>query len=199
MKKIDNIVDVRAFIDSQRFTPFQWMILILCFLVVAADGFDTAAVGFIAPSLVQQWGVARASLGPVISAALVGLGIGALGAGPLADRIGRKTVLVLSVFFFGLWSLVASRATSIESLTLLRLFTGLGLGAAMPNAVTLMSEYAPARTRSVAVNAMFCGFSCGLALGGISSAWLIPHFGWPSVLIAGGVGPIILTILLLWL
>lgn len=192
-------VDVQAFIDEQAFSPFQWTILVLCFLVVAADGFDTAAVGFIAPSLVQQWGVARASLGPVMSAALVGLGIGALAAGPCADRIGRKTVLVLSVFFFGVWSLAAARASSIESLTVLRFFTGLGLGAAMPNAVTLMSEYAPARIRAVAVNAMFCGFSCGLAIGGVTSAWLIPHFGWPSVLVAGGVGPIALTVLLILL
>jgi AAHS family 4-hydroxybenzoate transporter-like MFS transporter len=80
---------------------------------------------------------------------------------------------------------------------LLRFFTGLGLGAAMPNAVTLMSEYAPARIRAVAVNAMFCGFSCGLAVGGLASAWLIPHFGWPSVLVAGGVGPIVLSVLLI--
>jgi AAHS family 4-hydroxybenzoate transporter-like MFS transporter len=199
MKSPARNVDVQAFIDEQRFSPFQWAILVLCFLVVAADGFDTAAVGFIAPSLVQQWGIARSSLGPVMSAALVGLGIGALAAGPFADRIGRKTVLVLSVFFFGIWSLAAARATSIESLTLLRFFTGLGLGAAMPNAVTLMSEYAPARIRAVAVNAMFCGFSCGLAIGGLASAWLIPHFGWPSVLVAGGVGPIALTVLLILL
>ncbi|MFL9964235.1 MFS transporter [Paraburkholderia sediminicola] len=197
MTSAERSVDVQAFIDEQRFSPFQWTILVLCFLVVAADGFDTAAVGFIAPSLVQQWGIARSSLGPVMSAALVGLGIGALAAGPCADRIGRKMVLVWSVFFFGVWSLAAARATSIESLTMLRFFTGLGLGAAMPNAVTLMSEYAPARIRAVAVNAMFCGFSCGLAVGGLASAWLIPHFGWPSVLVAGGVGPIVLSVLLI--
>ncbi|MBN3764421.1 aromatic acid/H+ symport family MFS transporter [Burkholderia sp. Ac-20365] len=199
MHQPESTVDVQAFIDSQRFSPFQWTILVLCFLVVAADGFDTAAVGFIAPSLVQDWGVARAALGPVMSAALVGLGIGALGAGPLADRVGRKAVLVLSVFFFGLWSLAAARATSIESLTALRFMTGLGLGAAMPNAVTLVSEYAPARIRAVAVNAMFCGFSCGLAIGGFASAWLIPHLGWQSVLVAGGVGPIVLTAVLILL
>jgi AAHS family 4-hydroxybenzoate transporter-like MFS transporter len=197
MSQTQRTVDVQHFIDSERFSPFQWTILVLCFLVVAADGFDTAAVGFIAPSLVQDWGVARAALGPVMSAALVGLGIGALGAGPFADRIGRKTVLVLSVFFFGLWSLAAAHATSIESLMVLRFMTGLGLGAAMPNAVTLMSEYAPARIRAVAVNAMFCGFSCGLAIGGVASAWLIPHFGWQSVLVAGGIGPIALTFVLM--
>ncbi|ACC73132.1 aromatic acid/H+ symport family MFS transporter [Paraburkholderia phymatum] len=196
MSQHTRTVDVQRFIDGERFSPFQWTILVLCFLVVAADGFDTAAVGFIAPSLVQEWGVARSALGPVMSAALVGLGIGALGAGPFADRIGRKAVLVLSVFFFGVWSLAAAHATSIESLTVLRFMTGLGLGAAMPNAVTLMSEYAPSRIRAVAVNAMFCGFSCGLAIGGVASAWLIPHFGWQSVLVAGGIGPVALTIVL---
>ena len=66
----------------------------------------------------------------------------------------------------------------------------------MPNAVTLMSEYAPARVRGIVVNPMFCGFSCGLAAGGVASAWLIPHFGWPSVLSAGGIGPIALAVLL---
>ncbi|MBN3754939.1 aromatic acid/H+ symport family MFS transporter [Paraburkholderia sp. Tr-20389] len=197
MSQHKRTVDVQSFIDGERFSPFQWTILVLCFLVVAADGFDTAAVGFIAPSLVQDWGVARSALGPVMSAALVGLGIGALAAGPFADRIGRKTVLVLSVFFFGVWSLAAAHATSIESLTVLRFMTGLGLGAAMPNAVTLMSEYSPSRIRAVAVNAMFCGFSCGLAIGGVASAWLIPHFGWQSVLVAGGIGPIALTFVLI--
>ncbi|WP_025597421.1 MFS transporter [Burkholderia sp. WSM2230] len=197
MKSDKRIVDTQAFIDGQRFSPFQWVILVLCFLVVAADGYDTAAIGFIAPSLVQQWGIARVALGPVMSAALVGLGIGAVLAGPLADRLGRKTVLVFSVAFFGLWSLAAAFAGTVESLTVLRFCTGLGLGAAMPNAVTLMSEYAPTRVRAVVVNTMFCGFSAGLALGGFASAWLIPHLGWQSVLVAGGVGPIVLTVLLI--
>src|SRR5471032_1523880 len=138
-------LDVQNFIDSQKFSPYQWIVLALCFLVVAADGFDTATIGFIAPSLLDQWHISHAALGPVMSAALVGLGIGALVAGPIADRIGRKTVLVLSVFFFGAWSLASAHANSVESLTVLRFLTGLGLGAAMPNAVTLMSEYAPAR------------------------------------------------------
>jgi len=192
-------LDVQNFIDSQKFSPYQWIVLALCFLVVAADGFDTAAIGFIAPSLLDQWHISRAALGPVMSAALVGLGIGALVAGPIADRIGRKTVLVLSVFFFGAWSLASAHANSVESLTVLRFLTGLGLGAAMPNAVTLMSEYAPARIRAIVVNAMFCGFSVGLSIGGVSSAWLIPHFGWASVLVAGGLGPLVLTALLVLL
>ncbi|MBI3146127.1 MAG: MFS transporter [Pseudogulbenkiania sp.] len=189
-------VDVQAFINSQRFSPFQWLVLILCFLVVAVDGFDTAAIGYIAPALVQQWGIEKSSLGPVMSAALFGLAVGALTAGPLADRFGRKVVLVLSVLFFGGWSLATAFADTIESLTVMRFLTGLGLGAAMPNAVTLMSEFAPQQRRAVLVNTMFCGFPLGASAGGFFASWLIPHFGWHSVLIAGGVTPLLLAVLL---
>ncbi|MGO4325913.1 MFS transporter [Cupriavidus sp. 2TAF22] len=190
-------VDVQQFIDSQPFSRFQWMILVLCFLIVAADGFDTAAIGFIAPVLAKEWGIARAHLGPVLSAALFGLAAGALVAGPLADRFGRKRVLVGSVLCFGAWSAASAFAGSIEALTALRFLTGLGLGAAMPNAVTLMSEYAPARRRSLAVNAMFCGFTLGSSAGGFIAAWLIPHHGWHSVLLVGGVAPLMLAVLLM--
>ncbi|MDN0085475.1 aromatic acid/H+ symport family MFS transporter [Crenobacter sp. SG2305] len=169
----------------------------LCFLIVAADGFDTAAVGFIAPSLVQEWGVAKSALGPVMSAALFGLAIGALTAGPLAVRLGRKLVLTLSVLFFGVWSFASAFAGSIEQLTVLRFLTGLGLGAAMPNAVTMMSEHAPQRIRAIVVNTMLCGFPLGQAVGGFAAAWLIPHHGWHSVLLVGGVVPLLLAVLLM--
>ncbi|WP_454724556.1 MULTISPECIES: MFS transporter [Cupriavidus] len=190
-------VDVQQFIDKQPFSRFQWMILVLCFLIVAADGFDTAAIGFIAPVLAREWGIARAHLGPVLSAALFGLAAGALVAGPLADRFGRKRVLVGSVLCFGGWSTASAFAGSIEALTALRFLTGLGLGAAMPNAVTLMSEYAPARRRALAVNAMFCGFTLGSSAGGFIAAWLIPRHGWQAVLLAGGIAPLALAVVLM--
>jgi AAHS family 4-hydroxybenzoate transporter-like MFS transporter len=187
-------LDVQAYIDEQRLMPYQWLILLLGFLIVAVDGFDTAAIGYIAPSLVQEWGVAKSALGPVLSAALFGLAIGGLAGGPVADRLGRKLVLVVSVFFFGVWSLVSAYATSLESLTVFRFLTGLGLGAAMPNAVTLMSEYSPKRIRGVLVNTMFCGFPLGASAGGFLSSWLIPAYGWREVLIVGGLTPLILSV-----
>lgn len=89
----NNTVDVQAFIDSQPVATFQWRILLLCFLVTAIDGLDTAAIGFIAPALREHWQIGAADLGPVLGAALVGLMLGAFMAGPLADRFGRKRVL----------------------------------------------------------------------------------------------------------
>jgi len=196
MRPATGTLDVQSLIDSQHFSAYQWLILVLCFLIVAVDGFDTAAMGYVAPALVQDWGIEKSSLGPVMSAALFGLAFGAIFAGPMADRVGRKKVLVLSVFFFGACSLATAFAPTVWWLTVLRFLTGLGLGAAMPNAVTLMSEYAPARRRAVLVNTMFCGFPLGSAAGGFFAAAIIPHYGWHSVLVVGGVVPLVLAVLL---
>ncbi|QYY34029.1 aromatic acid/H+ symport family MFS transporter (plasmid) [Cupriavidus pinatubonensis] len=189
-------VDVQTLIDNRPLSAYQWLILVLCFLIVAIDGFDTAAMGYVAPALVQDWGIDKSTLGPVMSAALFGLAFGAIFAGPMADNVGRKKVLVLSVFFFGACSLATAFAPTLSWLTALRFLTGLGLGAAMPNAVTLMSEYAPARQRAVLVNTMFCGFPLGSAAGGFFAAAIIPQFGWHSVLVVGGVVPLALAVVL---
>ncbi|MBI2309115.1 MAG: MFS transporter [Rhodocyclales bacterium] len=160
------------------------------------DGFDTAAIGYIAPSLLAEWGIARSALGPVLSAALFGLAGGGLIAGPLADRFGRKRVIVVAVLIFGLGCLASSLADSLDGLVVMRCITGVGLGAAMPNGVTLLSEYAPSTRRAILTNAMFCGFPLGAALGGFLAAWMIPLWGWRSVLLLGGIAPLALVVVL---
>jgi AAHS family 4-hydroxybenzoate transporter-like MFS transporter len=195
-----NTLDVQAFINDQPLSRYQWRIVLLCFLIVFIDGLDTAAMGFIAPALSLDWGIDRASLGPVMSAALVGMIFGALGSGPLADKFGRKVVLVGAVFIFGLFSLASAFSSNLDQLLVLRLMTGLGLGAAMPNATTLLSEYTPERAKSLLVTSMFCGFNLGMASGGLIAASLIPIYGWHSLLVLGGALPMLLAAaLLLWL
>ncbi|MFJ3050756.1 MULTISPECIES: MFS transporter [Pseudomonas nitroreducens/multiresinivorans group] len=193
-------LDVQSFINAQPLSLYQCRIVLLCFLIVFLDGLDTAAMGFIAPALTQDWGIDRASLGPVMSAALIGMVFGALGSGPLADRFGRKGVLVVAVFLFGLFSLLSAYSATLDQLLVLRLLTGIGLGAAMPNATTLLSEYTPERLKSLLVTSMFCGFNLGMAAGGFVSAKLIPAYGWHSLLLLGGVLPLVLAVVLLvWL
>src|SRR5215207_5173020 len=189
-------VDVQTFLNEHPFSGYQWTIFALCFSIVLLDGFDTAAIGYIAPSLITEWGVERPALAPVLSAALFGLAFGALSAGPLADRFGRKAVLVGSVLIFGVACLASAFSGGLTELVIWRFITGLGLGAAMPNAVTLMSEYCPDGRRAMLTNAMFCGFPLGAAFGGFLAAWMIPQFGWRSVLILGGVAPLVLVVLL---
>lgn len=191
-------MNVQTLLNDHPFSSYQWRVFALCFFIVLLDGFDTSAIGYIAPMLMTEWGVSKPDLAPVLSAALFGLAAGALFAGPLADRLGRKLVLVGSVALFASACLASAFSPDLWTLTVLRFLTGVGLGAAMPNAVTLMSEYCPDNRRSTLTNAMFCGFPLGAAAGGFLAAWMIPLLGWRSVLVLGGVLPLILTVFLLW-
>jgi AAHS family 4-hydroxybenzoate transporter-like MFS transporter len=117
--------------------------------------------------------------------------IGALVFGPLADRIGRKKIIIFSTLAFGLGALVTAFVQDVNTLLAIRFLTGLGLGGAMPNAVAMTSEFNPRRRRATMI--VFCGFSVGAALGGLLAAALIPQFGWRSVFVVGGVVPLLLV------
>lgn len=191
-------IGITEFIDRQPVSAFQVAVVVLCFLIVAFDGVDTAAIGFIAPAIRAEWQLTPAHLAPLFGAGLAGLTAGAFLLGPIADRLGRKRVLIFCVASFGLGSIACAFSGSLWDLTALRFVTGLGLGGAMPNAITLTSEYCPARRRSFLVTTMFCGFTISSALGGLASASLVEAYGWRSALLMGGVLPLLLIPLLLW-
>ncbi|MGI4940169.1 MAG: MFS transporter [Janthinobacterium lividum] len=186
-------VDIKAFIDARPISAFQWFLVAMCFLVVVADGMDVAIMGFVTPSILGEWDISRPAFGIVISAAPFGLVIGALVAGPSSDRFGRKVVLIASVLLFGLLTLATAYASSPIEMAGLRLLAGMGMGAAMPNATTLMSEYAPQRRRSLMITIMFTGFNLGSAAVGFAAGYLIPLHGWRSVLVLGGAVPLLLV------
>jgi AAHS family 4-hydroxybenzoate transporter-like MFS transporter len=195
-----NTINIKSFIDERRISVFQWFLVAMCFFVVVADGMDVAIMGFVTPSILQEWDISRPAFGIVISAAPFGLVIGALVAGPSSDRFGRKIVLVVSVFLFGALTLATAYASSPAEMAILRLLAGMGMGAAMPNASTLLSEYAPQRRRSLMITIMFTGFNLGSAAIGFAAAYLVPLHGWRSVLIVGGAVPLLLLpILILFL
>jgi AAHS family 4-hydroxybenzoate transporter-like MFS transporter len=189
-------IDVAEFIDRQPISRFQIGVLLLCALVLFLDGFDTQAVGYVAPALSQDWKLARGALGPAFSVGLTGLMIGALVLGPIADRVGRKRIIIFSAVAFGVGTLATAFVPDITWLLIVRFLTGLGLGGAMPNAVALTSEYSPQRRRATMVMVMFIGFSVGAALGGLLASALIPSYGWRSVFVVGGIAPLVLAPLL---
>jgi AAHS family 4-hydroxybenzoate transporter-like MFS transporter len=188
-----SLVDVAEFIDQQPVGRFQIRLLLTCAAVLFLDGFDTQAIGYVAPALAKEWGLTKGALGPVFSAGLFGLMIGALLFGPLADRVGRKKIIILSTLAFGIGALVTAFVQDVNTLLAIRFLTGLGLGGAMPNAIAMTSEFNPRRRRATMVMIMFCGFSVGAALGGLLAAALIPQFGWRSVFVVGGVAPLLLV------
>lgn len=189
--------DVNKLINDRPLGSFQKIIIALGFIVIAIDGFDITLMGFIIPELKTEWGIQIQQLGWIVSAALIGLALGALFSGPLADKWGRKGIIINSVFFFGIWTVIAAFSHNIEQIILFRFLAGLGMGAAMPNVGTLVAEFAPEKNRSFLITVVFCGFTFGAALAGASASWLIPRYGWHSLLLLGGVLPLICVPLLL--
>ncbi|MEG3131452.1 aromatic acid/H+ symport family MFS transporter [Pantoea cypripedii] len=188
----NNLVDIKAWIDARPISPFQWRVLFLCLVIIMFDGYDAAAMGFIAPALIEHWGISRAAMGPILGAAMFGVAIGALIAGPLSDRFGRKRIILLSFLMFSAFSLLCAFATTPLQMALLRFITGLGLGAVMPNCVTLLSEYMPERRKGVMITLMFSGFNIGSGLGGFIAAGLLSLYHWQAVLIFGGAVPLLM-------
>ncbi|ALD91969.1 aromatic acid/H+ symport family MFS transporter [Cupriavidus gilardii] len=196
--KSESEIDIKTVLDSRPLSRFQIRVVLLGLLVLMLDGLDTTSVGFIAPALVEDWKIAPGELSPVFMSGLFGLAIGALTAGPIGDRVGRKTVVVSSVFLFGFFSLASAFSTDLWTLALLRFLTGLGLGASMPNTATLVAEFAPAKHRNLLITFVYSGFAIGGGIGGVVSNYLIEVSGWRAVLVAGGVLPIAFGIVMLF-
>jgi AAHS family 4-hydroxybenzoate transporter-like MFS transporter len=184
-------VDIAERIDASPIGSFQFGVYVLCGLALFMDGFDVQAWGYVAPSVFAEWEMPSAA-GRVASAALFGLLLGLIGFSMLADKIGRRPVLIGTTIYFGVLMLATSQVESLEQLILVRFLTGLGLGATMPNAVALVSEFTPKRSRVVAVLIVSNGFTIGAAAAGFIAAWLIPAFGWRTVFYVGGIVPILI-------
>ena len=190
-------LDIRALIDGRPLSAFQIRVLVLIGCLVLLDGFDVQVIGFVAPALVRAWHLAPAVLGPIFGAGLLGMLIGSTGLGMLADRIGRRPVLLGATFFVAVCVLATAATRSVPQMLILRFLTGLGLGGVIGNSVTLASEYCPDARRASLLMIISCGFTAGAILGGLLAAVLLPRTGWRSVFIAGGLLPLGVGVLLI--
>ncbi len=187
-------IDVAQLVDRSRVGAFQWGIFTLCSLCLIMDGFDVQAMGYVAPAIIREWQIPNYVLGPVFSAALLGVLVGSLLLSMLADKIGRRPVLIGGALYFAVLTLWTARATSVPELLTIRFIAGIGLGGIMPNAMALAGEYAPTRMRFTVMMLVANGFNIGAAFGGFIAAALIPAFGWRSVFYFGGLVPLVLAI-----
>jgi MFS transporter, AAHS family, 4-hydroxybenzoate transporter len=165
-------------------------------LALVSEGYDLQAANFAAPAIVRSLGVTKAQIGPLLSASLLGVLLGAVLIGPLGDRMGRKRLIIGGCVAYGLLSLVAASATTLGALVLVRFLIGLGLGGVLPNALALTSELASPGNEATAAGFIGIGITLGGVLAGLAASVLLPHFGWQSVFLVGGVLPLLIVIAL---
>ena len=189
-------IDIGRAIDEGQWTGYQKLVLLLVGCAIIFDGFDNQSLGLAAPAIIRDWGISKEMLAPILAFGQVGMMVGTAFGGMLGDRVGRKMALIGSVIVFGLATVLMSFAPDVTTLGVLRVIAGLGLGGALPNAAALVSEYTPARNRSLAVTASIVCVPLGGVIGGLIAAWLLPATGWQSLFaLAGGI-PLAIAILL---
>ncbi|MDQ0863818.1 AAHS family 4-hydroxybenzoate transporter-like MFS transporter [Arthrobacter globiformis] len=179
-------------IDNRPLGRFHYLILFLSGAVMFLDGFDTQSISFAAPVIAKEWGLPVVALGPILSAAIVGLMIGYLVLSPLANRVGNRRVVIVCTAMFGSLTLASALAMEPNHLIALRFLTGAGLGAVIPSVVSLTSEFAPKRRRSSFVMFIYCWLALGFVAAGISSGFIIPLLGWRMMFVIGGLVPLVL-------
>jgi AAHS family 4-hydroxybenzoate transporter-like MFS transporter len=184
-------------LDGPSLDPLQWRVTLLVLGTLMLEGIDIQVLGFAAPSMIAQWGLPRGSLGPAMAAALIGMAVGSPLGGRLGDRLGRRPVLICGTALFGLLTLVTAFAASLGDLAILRLGAGLGFGAALSNAPTLVAEWMPTRRRNQITTWAVLGVPIGGMLGAAVASWLIPAWGWRAAFMAAGALPVVLALIMM--
>ena len=157
----ENTFGIRERIDEGAVSIRQLFIVGICFAINFADGFDVIAMSVTAPIVSRQMGIQPSELGAVFSAALFGMAIGSLVLAPLSDKVGRRSIILHSVFAISLSMLLTAFAGALWQLVSLRFLTGIGIGAVLASATSITSEFIPERRRSLAIILVATGFTVG--------------------------------------
>jgi AAHS family 4-hydroxybenzoate transporter-like MFS transporter len=189
-------VDVKAFIDQARFGGYQKWLLVLCFATVFFDGFNVQALAVAAPMIKTALKLSPVQVGTLLSAGSLGGIIAGFAITPVADRIGRRPLIVWTVLISGLLTLLYTVVNSLESLLLLRVVGGFFLAIAVTVVYAYAAEFAPKRLAATTVIITTSGFGLGVAATGFLSGWLLPLVGWRSIFYFGGGGILVLGAIL---
>lgn len=190
-------VEIQDLIDSRPLSGTQVFVIFACALSVVFDGFDLQVMALTVPALSKAWALSPPQFSAALSASLLGMGLGAAFIAPLGDRVGRRTMLVISLFAVGISALACAAAQNITQMAIFRFFTGVGLGVSMANAIALTADYVPRARRSTLVTLMFCNNATGALVAGLSAPALVDWLGWRGPFLLGGVLPILSALVLL--
>jgi MFS transporter, AAHS family, 4-hydroxybenzoate transporter len=186
-----NEINISRLVDTTRLRPFHLWLTAWCLLAMMADGFDLLNASIAGPALIKEWGISRASLGPVFSASLVGFFVGAPFFGYLGDRFGRRMAIITSLILVGVTTWACAWTTNLQDLLWLRFLSGLGLGGVLPNVIALSAEFTPKRLRATVLVVIAMGISLGGMIPGIVGVTLMPTYGWPVIFVVGGIVPLV--------
>ncbi len=191
--------DPQKILDENPMSTMQFVAVAMCVLLNALDGFDVLSIAFSAPGITSDWGITRAALGIVLSMELIGMAFGAIVCGGLADKFGRRPLILGCLIVVGAGMLAAGMSTGVYSLSLFRLITGLGIGGLIASVNSLVAEYSNKRSKHTAVLFMAGGFPLGVIVGGMISSKLMVAYGWHSIFIFGGLATLACFVLSLFL
>jgi AAHS family 4-hydroxybenzoate transporter-like MFS transporter len=188
-------------LEIQRLGGLQIRVAVICGLIQMCDGYDVGSIGWSVPSLTHAWQIAPSAFALAFLWSNIGVMAGALLAGPIGDRFGRKPLLLISLALFGVASLASAYSPSLGFLAGTRFFTGAGIAGGFAGTVALTGDYTPQRLRAMMIMLTFTGAPIGGFVGGLVVAFLLGQgFGWPIIYIIGGVFPLVLiAITVLWL
>lgn len=197
MQGSDAHFDVTRAIDDGGFSRVQKFTYLLAAFAIVLDGFDGQMIGYAIPMIIKEWGVSRAAFSVAVASGLMGMAVGSLSAGILSDRIGRKPVLIASVFLFGTATMLIGVAPDVTTIAAIRFFAGLGIGAALPAATTLTAEFIPFRFRTMAVTTAIVCYPLGGMLAGLAASQILPAQGWRAFFFIGGSLPLAYALFLI--
>ena len=189
-------INLTELMDNCRIGSLQIRVFALCLASLIMDGFDVQAMGYVATTMLGEWNQPAPALGALLAWGHAGVLVGAIVFSMLADKIGRRPVLVWATMFYAIMTVVTAFAQDIDQMRWLRFIAGLGLGSIIPNATALVGEFSPKRTRVAWVMCITMGFTLGAAIGGFIANALIGAFGWRSVFVFGGLVPFVIAILM---
>lgn len=191
------LMNLADLIHHRPMSRYQVSAIVVCMIINMLDGFDVLVVAFTASSLAADWGLSATAIGTLLSAGLVGMTVGSLALGPLADRFGRRPLVLSCLVLISLGMLASAFTQNATQLTLMRLLTGLGIGGMLPSLNTIVAEYSSIRWRSFSISFLQAGYPVGATLGGIIAAVLIAQLGWRSVYAVAGIASS-LMIIVVW-
>lgn len=181
------LINPMKVIDGSRIHSFHIWLVFWLFLVILFDGYDVVIYGSVVPSLIKEWGISDVTAGAIGSYSAMGTAAGAIVFGLLADKLGRKKIILLTIFLFSIFTLLSGFANGPTMFIIFRVIAGIGLGGVMPNVIALTTEFAPKHIRSALVSFFFCGYSVGAIAAALTSRSLLPTAGWEPVFWLAGI------------